>query len=87
MGGYPTEFAGSTQNVKKIGRTSNQPIKTKIYPKKVCLVPTSVNELKIRMGATRQNLQAQPKILKKIIGTPNVPIKTKICPKNECLVP
>jgi hypothetical protein len=29
------------------------------------------------MGATRQNLQAQPKILKKIIGTSNQPIRTK----------
>jgi hypothetical protein len=38
----------------------------------------SVKEPKIRMGATRRNLQAQPKILKKIIGTPNLPIKTKI---------
>jgi hypothetical protein len=30
------------------------------------------------MGATRRNLQAQPKILKKIIVTPNIPINTKI---------
>jgi hypothetical protein len=34
-----TEFAGSTQKPKKNIRTSNQPIKTKIFPKKVCLVP------------------------------------------------
>jgi hypothetical protein len=34
-----TEFAGSTQNVKKSVGTSNQPIRTKISPKKVCLVP------------------------------------------------
>jgi hypothetical protein len=33
------------------------------------------------MGATRRNLQAQPKILKKITETPNLPIKTKIFPK------
>jgi hypothetical protein len=38
-GGYPTEFAGSTQNPKKNIVTSNQPIKTKISPKKGCLVP------------------------------------------------
>jgi hypothetical protein len=38
-GGYLTEFAGSTQNHKKNIGTSNQPIKTKIFPKKVCLVP------------------------------------------------
>jgi hypothetical protein len=33
--GYPTEFAGSTQNPKKITRTPNLPIKKKIFPKKV----------------------------------------------------
>jgi hypothetical protein len=32
-GGYPTEFAGSTLNPKKIIETSNQPIKTKISQK------------------------------------------------------
>jgi hypothetical protein len=38
-GCYPTEFAGSIQNPKKIILTSNQPIRTKMFPKKVCLVP------------------------------------------------
>jgi hypothetical protein len=38
-GGYPTEFAGTTQNPKKNIGTSNQPIRTKILPKKECLVP------------------------------------------------
>jgi hypothetical protein len=38
-GGYPTEFAGSTQNPKKMTGTPNLPIKKKIVPKKVCLVP------------------------------------------------
>jgi hypothetical protein len=33
-GGYPTEFAGSTQNPKKITETLNLPIKTQIFPKK-----------------------------------------------------
>jgi hypothetical protein len=33
-----TEFAGPTQNPKKIIRTSNQPIRTKFFSKKVCLV-------------------------------------------------
>jgi hypothetical protein len=32
-GGYPTEFAGSTQNPKKIIETPNLPIKTKIFLK------------------------------------------------------
>jgi hypothetical protein len=30
---YPTEFAGSTQNLKKMIGTPNLPIKTKIFPK------------------------------------------------------
>jgi hypothetical protein len=38
-GGYPAEFAGSTQNPKKIIGTPNFPIKKKIFPIKVCLVP------------------------------------------------
>jgi hypothetical protein len=33
-GGYPMEFAGSTQNLKKNIGTSNQPIKTKMFAKK-----------------------------------------------------
>jgi hypothetical protein len=36
-GGYPTEFAGSTQNPKKKIGTPNIPIKTKTFPKKVVL--------------------------------------------------
>jgi hypothetical protein len=35
-GGYATEFAGSTQNPKKIIGTPNLPIKTKIFSKKLC---------------------------------------------------
>jgi hypothetical protein len=37
-GGYLSEFAGSTQNHKKIIGTLNLPIRTNIFPKKVCLV-------------------------------------------------
>jgi hypothetical protein len=37
---YPTEFAGSTQNHKNLNGTPNLPTKTKIFPKKVCLVPS-----------------------------------------------
>jgi hypothetical protein len=40
-GGYQTEFAGSTQNLKKITGTPNLPIKTKIIQIKVCLVKRS----------------------------------------------
>jgi hypothetical protein len=38
-GVYPTKFSSSTQNPKKIIRTPNLPIKTKMFPKKVYLVP------------------------------------------------
>jgi hypothetical protein len=34
-----TKFVGPTQNPKKIIGTSNQPIRTKCIPTKVCLVP------------------------------------------------
>jgi hypothetical protein len=36
---HPMEFTGSTQNSKKNIRTPNLPVRTKIFPKKVCLVP------------------------------------------------
>jgi hypothetical protein len=39
MGSLPNEFAGSTQNPKKIIVTSYQPIRTKISQKKVFIVP------------------------------------------------
>jgi hypothetical protein len=63
--------------LKKIVGTSNQPIRTKNFPKKTkssnqdenspkknVSYLKSVKKPKIRMGATRRNLQAQPKILK-----------------------
>jgi hypothetical protein len=53
-----------------------------------------VKEPKIRMGDTRQNLQAQPKMLKKIVGAStanqnkkNPKKRVKIFPKKVCLVP
>jgi hypothetical protein len=36
---YKAEYAGSTQNPIKIIGTPNLPIRTQIFPKKVCLVP------------------------------------------------
>jgi hypothetical protein len=47
----------------------------------------SVNEPKIRIGVTRRNWPAQPKMFKKIVETSNQPIKTKNFPKKLCLVP
>jgi hypothetical protein len=70
--GYPTEFAGSTQNSKKMIGTPNLPIRTNFFPKKNYVsYLKSVKEPIIRLGANRRNLQAQPKMLKKIVGTSN----------------
>jgi hypothetical protein len=38
-GGYQTEFAGSIHNPETIIRTPNLPMRTKIFPKTVFLVP------------------------------------------------
>jgi hypothetical protein len=62
---------GSTQNPQKIigalnFKSTNQ---NERFPnKKYFLYLKNVKEPKIRMGATRRNLQARPKILKKIVG-------------------
>jgi hypothetical protein len=42
-----TEFAGSTQNPKKNIGTSNQPIKTKIFPKKCTFAGSTQNPKKL----------------------------------------
>jgi hypothetical protein len=68
---------GSTLNPKKIIGTSNQPIRIKKFPKKYVQYLKSVKEPKIRMGATRRNLQAQPKILKKLPERQNYQSKQK----------
>jgi hypothetical protein len=39
QGAQKKKFAGTTHNVKTIIGTSNQPIRLKNFPKKVCLVP------------------------------------------------
>jgi hypothetical protein len=36
---YATDFAGSTHNYNKMAGAPNKPIKSKIFPKKVCIVP------------------------------------------------
>jgi hypothetical protein len=59
------EFSGSSQNPKKNIGTPNLPIRTKFLQKKYTSYLKKENEPKIRMGATRRNLQAQPIILKK----------------------
>jgi hypothetical protein len=74
------EFAGSTQNPKKIIRTPNLPIKTKNCLKKVCLVPYKCKGAKNSYGGHPTKFAGLPKILKKITGTPNLP-------KKVCLVP
>jgi hypothetical protein len=71
---FLTKFASSTQKHKKVLKTQNQPIEIKKIKNE--------KKAKIRMGATRRSLQAQPKILKKlseIFG--NFTIYTNIFPK------
>jgi hypothetical protein len=116
---YPTKFAGSTQNHKKI----IEPIETKKISNKSMLSTSKVKRSqKFVWGLARRSLQGRPKILKKIsehqiyqsnrkvsqtqtmfstlkwsrsrkfvwehnIGTPHLPIKTKVFPKNLCIVP
>jgi hypothetical protein len=86
-GGYPTEFAGSAQNPKKNIGTSNQPMKTKIFPKKSMFSILNIKEPKIRMGATRRNSRAPLKILKKISEHQISHSKRKFSKSKLCLVP
>jgi hypothetical protein len=56
--GYPTEFAGSTQNPKKNIETSNQPMRTKTFPKKLYLVPLSLTQNpKNNIGTSNQPIK------------------------------
>jgi hypothetical protein len=56
---------------------------TKNFPKKSMFkYLKSVKEPKIRMGATRRNLQAQPKILKKLTQHQIYQPKRKVSQKN-----
>jgi hypothetical protein len=84
---YPTEFAWSAQNPKKIIRTPNLPIRTYIFPKKYVENVKKEKEPKIRMGATRRNLQAQPKILKKSSKHQIYQSERKFSQKKLCFVP
>jgi hypothetical protein len=83
-GGYPTEFAGSTQNPKKIIGTSNQPKKFSkncvSYRKKCKGAKNSYGGYPAEFAGSTQNP-------KKIIRTSNQPIKTQMFPKKVCLVP
>jgi hypothetical protein len=76
MGATRRSLQAQPKILKKIIRTPNLPIRSKIrYLKKE-------KAQKTRMGVTRRNLQAQPKILKK--SSPNLPIRTKNFPKKNC---
>jgi hypothetical protein len=70
-GGYPKEFAGSTQNHKKIIRTPNQPIETEKFTKKICLVPQKCKGAKNSYGGYPTEFAGSTQHPKKIIGTPN----------------
>jgi hypothetical protein len=51
-----------------VAKTTIRPMKTKIFPKQVCV--------RICIKATRRNLQAQPKIIKNIAETANQQIQS-----------
>jgi predicted patatin/cPLA2 family phospholipase len=53
------------QSPKKIIKTPNPPIRTKIFPKKLCFVPSKCEGAKNSYRATQRNLQTQQKIKKK----------------------
>jgi hypothetical protein len=76
-----------TQNPKKNIGTSNQPFKTKIFPKKVCLVHSKCKGAKNSYGGYPTEFAGLTQNPKKNIGTQNQPIKTKNFPKKVCLVP
>jgi hypothetical protein len=57
------------------------------FSQKGCLYLKSVKEPKIRMGATRRNLQARPRILKKIRDIKSTNQNENFFKKKVCLVP
>jgi hypothetical protein len=76
---YQTEFAGSTQNPKNIIGTSNQPFRTKIFPKKTIF--STLNKKRCQKfvwelpdGICRLN----PKSKKKTIGTKSTKCTLKV---------
>jgi hypothetical protein len=75
-GGYPTEFAGSTQNPKKIIGTPNLPTKAKMFLKKLCIVPQKCKGAKNSYGSYPTEFAGSTQNPKKMIGIPNLPIKT-----------
>jgi hypothetical protein len=81
-GSYPTEFAGSTQNPKKNIETSNQPIKTKNFPKKVCLVPENCKGAKNSYGGYATDFAGSNQNPKKITEHQINPSKRKFPQKN-----
>jgi hypothetical protein len=73
-GGYPTEFAGSTQNPKKIIRTPNLPIRTKNSKKKTMLRT-------LKKKRSQKFVWELPDGICRLTGTPNLPFKKKISQK------
>jgi hypothetical protein len=76
-GGYPTEFASSTQNPTKINETPNLPTETKISLKTLCFVPQKCKGAKNTYGSYPTEFAGSTQNPKKMIGTPNLPIKMK----------
>jgi hypothetical protein len=73
-----TEFAGPTQNLKKNIGTSNQPFKTKIFPKKVCLVPQMCTGPKNSYGGYPTELaQGTQKTIELKLSSENLNLKRR----------
>jgi hypothetical protein len=78
---YPTKFASSTQQHKKVIETPNQPIEIKKSQIKVCLVFQKWKEGKSSYGSYPTEFAGSTQNPKKIIRTPNLPIKTNFLQK------
>jgi hypothetical protein len=84
----PTEFAGSTQNPKKLSEHQINQSKRKFSQKKLCLVSQKCK------GAKNNSYEGYPtefagstQNYKKNNRKSNQPIRTEIFPKKVCLVP
>jgi hypothetical protein len=80
------EFVGSTLNSKKLSKNQINQSEQKLSHKKYVYCLKIVKEPKIRMGATRWNLQTRLKILKKLSKHLISKSERKFSQKKVCLV-
>jgi hypothetical protein len=85
MGATRWNLQAYPKMLKKIVGTSNQPIRTKKFPTKVCLVRLKCKGAKNWYGGYPTEFAGSTQNPKKNNGTPNLPTKTKISPKKSML--